>query len=159
MIEDRIGEGSPRALADPEPSFVQVRALLGDTVTIASECADRSGGPAMKPKLGDSYEMGADGTWRIRGHARRGGQLTLEGPWTCRGVAAGDYKPRAALIDTHVFSTKTDTPLKIELFLYYYNSPNGYAHSNCIEILCNGVLSIPKVTVPMPTPIAMRHHT
>ena len=29
--------------------------------TIAPACADRSGGPAMKPKPGDSYETGADG--------------------------------------------------------------------------------------------------
>ena len=38
--------------------------------------------------------------------SRRGGRLALEGPWTCHGVPAGDYKPWAALIGTCVFSAK-----------------------------------------------------
>ena len=32
-----------------------------------------------------------------------GQRLALEGPRTCRGIPAGDYKPRAALIGTHFF--------------------------------------------------------
>ena len=48
---------------------------------------------------------------------RRDGRLTLEGPRTCRGVPAGDYKPRAALEGTHFFSAKTDIPPKLTYFL------------------------------------------
>ena len=48
---------------------------------------------------------------------RRDGRLTLEGPRTCRGVPAGDYKPRAALEGTHFFSAKTDMPPKLTYFL------------------------------------------
>ena len=67
--------------------------------TIAPTCADRSGGPAMKPKPGDSYETGADraggrpwgpdeadgwpwrrtadpGLGRVRGHAVESWQVT-----------------------------------------------------------------------------------
>ena len=46
-----------------------------------------------------------------------GGRLTLEDPWTCRGVPAGDYKPRAALEGTHFFSAKTDMARKLTYFL------------------------------------------
>ena len=69
-----------------------------------------------------------------------------------------DYMPRAALEGTHFFWAKTDMAPKMNYFGFYCNSPNGYAHSNCTAILCKGVWSIPKVTVPMPKPIAMRHH-
>ena len=46
-----------------------------------------------------------------------GGRLTLEGPSTCRGVPAGDYKPRAALEGTHFFWAKTDMAPKMTHFL------------------------------------------
>ena len=43
--------------------------------------------------------------------------MALECPWTCRGVLAGDYKPRAALIGTHFFPAKTDIPQNLTYFL------------------------------------------
>ena len=90
----------------------------------------------------------ADGwPWRVRGH-------TVES----RRVRHRDYKPRAALEGTHFFWRKLTYPRNCPIFLVYYNSPNGYAHSNCIEILCKVVWSMPKVTLPMPKPIMMRHH-
>ena len=98
-----------------------------------------------------------------------------EGPWGRRGVPRGsehqsctdmgqssdpsdDYMLRAALVVTIIFWAKTDMPPKMSYFLLYCNSPNGYAHSNCTAILCKGVWSIRKVTVPLSKPIAMRHH-
>ena len=98
-----------------------------------------------------------------------------DGPWGRRGVPKGsehqswtdlgqsvdpsdDCKVRAALEGTHVFSAKIDIREMSPIFWLYCNSPNRYAHSNCIEILCKGVGSIPKVTLPMPKPISMRHH-
>ena len=59
----------------------------------------------------------------------------------------------------HIFFwATTDMPPKLTYFWFYCNSPNGYAHSNCTAILCKGVWSIRKVTVPLSKPIAMRHH-
>ena len=87
---------------------------------------------------------------------RRGGRLTLEGPWTCRGVPAGDYKPRAALISTLFFSAKTDMPPKLTYFLallqlakrlcpfklYRDSVPGGMVNSKSyftvVKILCAG---------------------
>ena len=78
----------------------------------------------------------------------------------CRWAGCRDHNLllRAALEGTHFFWPKTNIPPKNDLFWFFCNSPNGYAHSNCVEILCKGVWSIPKVTVPLSKPIAMRHH-
>ena len=60
----------------------------------------------------------------------------------------------------HVFylGENRHAPKLILLFWFHYNSPNGYAHSNCTKILCKGVRSIRQVIVPLSRPIAMRHH-
>ena len=60
-------------------------------------------------------------------------RLTLEGPWTCRGVPAGDYKPQAVLAVTHFYSAKTDLHFFVLLqlakrlcpFKLYRNSVQG----------------------------------
>ena len=129
--------------------------------TIAPACADRSGGPAMKPKPGDSYETGADGaggwpsgaaeTLRPRGDAVRARGDAVE---SCRVTTCSELRWKAHIS----FWAKTDMPKQLIYFWFYCNSPNGYAHSNCTAILCKGVWSIRKVTVPLSKPIAMRHH-
>ena len=96
-----------------------------------------------------------------------------EGPWGRRGVPRGsehqsctntgqssdpsdDYMLRAALEGTHFFlGENRHANKKIPMLLFYCNSPNGYAHSNCTAILCKGVSSIRKVTVPLSKPIAL----
>ena len=69
-----------------------------------------------------------------------------------------DYMLRVRWKAHIFFWAKTDMPQKMTHLWFYYNSPNGCAHSNCTAILSKGVWLIPKVTVPMPKPIAMRHH-
>ena len=113
--------------------------------TIAPACADRSCGT---PKPGGSYETGADGTggwpWMDRGHAVESWQETTS---------------TEVRLKAHIFlGENRHAPSQMNYFWMYCNSPNGYAHSNCTAILCKGVWSIRKVTVPMPKPIAMRHH-
>ena len=45
--------------------------------------------------------MGPTVAWG--GRLARGSRRDPEGPWTRRGVPAGDYMPRAALVVTHFF--------------------------------------------------------
>ena len=45
--------------ANPAFAILVSMAVAAD-ITYPPACADRSGGPAMKPKPGDSYETGAD---------------------------------------------------------------------------------------------------
>ena len=48
----------------------------------------------------------------------------------------GDYMLGVALVVTHFFWAKTDMPKKRLIVWLYFNSPNGYAPSNCTAILC-----------------------
>ena len=139
---------------------------------IASADANRSCGP---PKPGRLLLN------RVRRCRRRsaGGPLgpdgAPEGPWGRRRVPygsvhqlctntgqssdpSGDYMLRAALVVTHFFLGENRHAQNIIHLLVYCNSPKGYAHSNCTAILCKGVWSIRKVTVPLSKPIAMRYH-
>ena len=145
---------------------------MHDSVTIAPACADRSGGP---PKPGAAYERQPDQA--AGGPAERplGPDGAPEGPWGRRGVPRGsehqsctntgqssdpsdDYMLRAAMDGTHFFLGENRHAPKIDLFFWVYcNSPNGYAHSNCTAILCKGVWSIRKVTVPMPKSCVLGH--
>ena len=56
------------------------------------------------------------------------------------------------------FRRKLTCTEKMNNFWFYCNSPNGYAHSNCTAILCKGVWSIRKVTLPLSKPCVLRHH-
>ena len=76
----------------------------------------------MKPKPGGSYETGADraGCWPSGpGETPQGPTGRTAGPgglWTRRGVPAGDYMPRAALVVTHFFLGENRHAPKIDLF-------------------------------------------
>ena len=146
--------------------MVTVLHIKHEAETIAPACADRSGGPAMKPKPGDSYEMGPDGAGcRPWGAGEADGWPTgltavaLEGPWTCRGVPAGDYMPRAALEGTHFFQPKTNMPPKLTYFFCFsVTRQTAICPIKFYRNFVQGVWSIRKVTVPLSKPIAMRHH-
>ena len=82
------------------------------------------------------------------------------GPSTNTGQSSDlldDYEPRAALEGTYLFLAKTDMTLNNYRFLGLLQLAKRLRPFKLYRNSVQGVWSIPKVIVPMPKPIAIRH--